>query len=620
MVKAEQHDTDRAGRLIFTETFLQLNWVPNQVSEDYGIDYNVQAFDRSEPTGAWFQVQLKSSLSLKSVESGQFISYTLDLEHLVHYSQESKQPVFLIFVNVPTREVYWACPLLDSPQISGAQLAGQETLTLRVPTSQILPSSAGKFIETLNRAYLILAARQLSETPVASFDAALRQRLFDESTLHGIQEKQDQIKLQKSADAFHNERYDEAEKRTKAMLDDLDTTLPGRFNALIQLNTIDFRRALFSGAQAIDIADVNFNYALRLRKLAGRQHRWIRFAAVLVHAAARVEKAVHLDAADFMALKIHAEVATNPIVTLGLLARRAANAREIARLYNRTLALLSLLSATPGAFQLGRLITRISTSIGPYLVALEFSASFETAKRFIGSALQVLDLSVELVRTAGDEQGITVAILAGLTLAHEEDSDAFRWANKTKTKISNPELSKEIDDLIDQTRMRWQGDTIDGDYNPDPIWQIFQKIARSLGIDISDENSPLVRRLRIAAADDSPEPWLKFCTHTVMSNGAISPIDVFIRQSFGVQTSPNKIAHCNLFDLHYEDTSGSRAFEKLNMKHCSSCSSRDPRPDQWEFTESARQLEKIENKDFMRKAESRGYGARFSLRDDLDPE
>jgi hypothetical protein len=45
ITKAEQHDTDRAGRLLFTQVFQDLNFVVNPATDDYGIDYNVQVFE-----------------------------------------------------------------------------------------------------------------------------------------------------------------------------------------------------------------------------------------------------------------------------------------------------------------------------------------------------------------------------------------------------------------------------------------------------------------------------------------------------------------------------------------------------------------------------------------------
>jgi hypothetical protein len=45
ITKAEQHNIDRAGRLVFTKAFQDLNLVVNPTTDDYGVDYNVQAFE-----------------------------------------------------------------------------------------------------------------------------------------------------------------------------------------------------------------------------------------------------------------------------------------------------------------------------------------------------------------------------------------------------------------------------------------------------------------------------------------------------------------------------------------------------------------------------------------------
>lgn len=617
MLKAEEHDTDRAGRLIFSEIFERLNWIPNRVSEDYGIDYNVQAFDQQQPTGAWFQVQLKSSRSLSLIDSGRFVALELDLAHLLHYSLESKQPVFLVLVDVSSRILYWTCPLLDAERIREAEKVGRKTLTLRIPVSQTLPESANQFIEALRTAYLVLAAREISTTSIASFDAALKEHSLDGEILYGLQEKYDHQKLLKIAEAFRDGRFDEADVRIQGVLTDLDATVPAKFQALVQQNAIDFRRALLGGVEAIDITDGTFIYARRLRSLGSREHKWVRLAAVLVHSTAQIERAVALDSADWMALSVHAQTVANPVVTLGLLARRASSAREIIRLFNRAISTLKFINSTPSSLRLGRLVTRVATSIAPYLIALESSKSSEVAEAFVKSALQILDLSIDLVTAAGDERGVGVAVLAALPLTHREDSEAFRWASEAKSRISDPRESEEIGRLIERTRLRWTGVEVEGDVNPDPLWQIFQKIARSVRIDISDESSLLVRRLRIAAADNSPEPWLRFCSHLVLSTGSISPVDVFIRQNFAVETSPNKICHCNLLNLHYEATCAEAAVQKLKTAHCNSCVLRKPRPSEWAFTDEERNQWNLENSDFIAQAAQQGYGARFTHLDAL---
>ena len=165
---------------------------------------------------------------------------------------------------------------------------------------------------------------------------------------------------------------------------------------------------------------------------------------------------------------------------------------------------------------------------------------------------------------------------------------------------------------------RWNGEAVEGDYNPDPLWQIVQKTARSRGIDISDETSTLVRRLRIAAADDSPEKWMRFCENLLLTAGSISLTDRYIEYELGIHTSSNKIAHCTLYKLHFEGVSAEQAFAALKTNSCDQCASRVPRPADWEYSSEERARLKIKFHNFVRSATLEGFGPKLTFIDDLD--
>jgi hypothetical protein len=59
--------------------FEPLGWVVNRIITDYGVDFDVQLFEGSVPTGEWFKVQLKSSESTDYSTHGGFISEALSI-------------------------------------------------------------------------------------------------------------------------------------------------------------------------------------------------------------------------------------------------------------------------------------------------------------------------------------------------------------------------------------------------------------------------------------------------------------------------------------------------------------------------------------------------------------
>lgn len=61
MKRPRQHIIDDAGGLLLRQALEPLGWTLDETSRDYGIDYHVQVFHQHVASGAFFNVQLKSS-------------------------------------------------------------------------------------------------------------------------------------------------------------------------------------------------------------------------------------------------------------------------------------------------------------------------------------------------------------------------------------------------------------------------------------------------------------------------------------------------------------------------------------------------------------------------------
>lgn len=124
-------------------------------------------------------------------------------------------------------------------------------------------------------------------------------------------------------------------------------------------------------------------------------------------------------------------------------------------------------------------------------------------------------------------------------------------------------------------------------------------MATGLGIDISDENSPLVRGLRIAARDDSPERILVNCEYLLVSLGAIGPVTRQIRRVFNITTAGSKVVHCTLHDYHFEGRDQDAAYAEFKRTYCDSCPDGKPRPEGWLYVGDVRERIERQNEKFV---------------------
>jgi hypothetical protein len=169
ITKPEEHEINRARKRLLRTVVEELGWVLNDVEEDYGIDSNVQIFDGTHPTGAWFHKQLKSSCHSDYSADQTFISQELSVDHARHCALGMRQPIRVIYADVTSEKIYWYFPQLDKNLATALSNVTTESIRVRIPSYQQLPDSASDVLLALDRVYLTLA-----DTPTLSCEAQHR--------------------------------------------------------------------------------------------------------------------------------------------------------------------------------------------------------------------------------------------------------------------------------------------------------------------------------------------------------------------------------------------------------------------------------------------------------------
>ena len=284
-----------------------------------------------------------------------------------------------------------------------------------------------------------------------------------------------------------------------------------------------------------------------------------------------------------MLQKAHIQAGGNPMVRLDTYVRRAFLSKTIVAKYNQCIRLARYAANYSDRWMLGRALAEVVNATAHYRAILRFENNAEAEALFGRSALQISKLAVWIGQETGDETGSALAVLSLLNAARGKDTDAFRWAEVAAAKIKDEAVRKDIHEGIARQIRRWNGEDVEGDVKGDTIWQIYQNMAAGLGIDISDEKSPLVRALRVAARDDSPERVLVNCEHLAVSFGAIGPLAQHVFALFNVKTAASKVVHCMLHNFHVEARELDEAYREFKGTHCDRCSDRMERPAGWEF-------------------------------------
>ncbi|MGA2902793.1 MAG: DUF4365 domain-containing protein [Candidatus Korobacteraceae bacterium] len=613
--KSEEHETDRAGKRLLRSALEGLGWVVNDVEEDYGIDSYVQVFDSGSPTGAWFHVQLKSSRNTAYSADGSFVSQELSIDHARHYAGEMRQPVAVVHADVAAQRVYWCFPQLDTALISALGTTRAKSITMRIPTAHGLPNTAPDLLTALERVHLTLANRELTSASTRDFAESLVHFADQTALARAFQDKNDVLKLGRIVDLYRERKLPEARSRAEVLVADPDSGVEAKFWAEIQLQSIDYHEILHGGKPQSELPRSWLKHAKSLQALTRSGPNHLKFYALIARHSAELNILVHENSSLFMALAQHLHAGENPMMVLGLYARRSVLAQRIAAKYNQCVRLARYAANYRNRWALGRALVGIVHAVAQYIATLGREGLLDSQAAFLGSALQICKLAAWISAETQDPEGIIIAILGALLPGTSEDSDAVRWARQTAEGLADPQARDEALRLIDRAVRRWRGEKVEGDYQGDVLWQAVQNVATGIGLDISDENSPLVRELRIAVTDNSPERVLVDCEHLLVTRGAMGPIARFISDVLGIQTAGSKVVHCTLHDFHAEDRVLDRAYAEFRKAHCDMCPDKAPRPSLWRYDDEARRTEAEKYGGFVRRFIGGPFGLRYTDED-----
>ena len=176
-IRPEQHVTDSEASAIFESVFS--DWAVNPSKRDYGWDFNVELFRNNEATGDHFYGQLKGSRHTEYSSDGSFVSQSLDYDDADYLARLLKQPTFLFHADVVSKRLFWCSIQLDQKVLTALEAGGVKSLTVRIPTANVLPDCLSAFLLDINRSLIIVMRRILRRTTHFDFVDAMAGQPLD---------------------------------------------------------------------------------------------------------------------------------------------------------------------------------------------------------------------------------------------------------------------------------------------------------------------------------------------------------------------------------------------------------------------------------------------------------
>ena len=174
MRRPVQHEIDTAARRQFEQS-LAATWTARLQPDDYGIDYDVEIFEEHQTTGVIFKVQLKGTRAPSLSVDGKTAVIRLKLRTLQYLCNQIAAPVVVVLADVTNRRTTWYAPQLDRrlKERLRSAAACQKTISLHVPSSNLLPDTTDLLLVAIAQCETVLATRTVVQTEVPTKSTTL---------------------------------------------------------------------------------------------------------------------------------------------------------------------------------------------------------------------------------------------------------------------------------------------------------------------------------------------------------------------------------------------------------------------------------------------------------------
>ncbi|MEI8374628.1 MAG: DUF4365 domain-containing protein [Planctomycetota bacterium] len=581
-----------AGRIF--ASLIPASWAirSQEDQEDYGIDYEMELTDEHDrATGFIFKVQQKGELSLDFDSNGKTVKYHgLKVQRLRYYLNDLKVPVVFAVVGVQAKQAYWT--LLQGYSdvekvLRDAEAAGhQQTVTLRLPVTNLLPATADRLLEEVKRCMDWLFIRSVERMlPLNLLDVAKRhpdpEQLLNAFRLHADVLRCDQIdRLIEAAD------FSEALKVAKTVFASQSETTRMRFAAGMYVMRIDSELAFSteSGDRHARVLKIRTNVAielLRLTRTPGTE-RQLRVYARFLLRSARLRRAAEQVFA-LTASYLGQQGIDGPMAKLTselTLIHREAVAAEFAREFARTVSRFDALIEQKAYHLVPQAWITLAQDVLPFLARLHMENSDKQLLLRILGALGGFAQYVCVQLKAWDD--LTTCAHLHLFVANPNDAADVHRRVEESSKIldaipdetARSRAKQELQSLQEQTFQNT------GVVSLEDQPRLVEEIVRQMGIDLDNPNDPTGQIVRVGIDDMNPERVLRHCQHRFVQLGA-SGIPAIMVQ---LPTAGSKTLHCTKHGNAVGGLSFDGILQVFESQLCSKCNDRTPHPADWRWS------------------------------------
>jgi hypothetical protein len=583
--RPQQQITNAAGRNQLRSIFEPLGWAVREIPQDtdVGIDFEVEVFKDFKSAGTLFKVQLKSSANSDYLKKQNAVREHVKRKHLTYYCKELTDPVILIHADVKSRRTFWLAPQLM--HFPSAWLNGSEPhrkAALNIPVENELPQTLDDLIRTIGQIKLIMGTRTVLDTPIVQFLKDIKQQVNEDEAIRELRDKSDALRLNQIQQLFLDRKFDEAKVVIEKTLADSGCSAEIRFWALLEKERVEHRIAGESGVPQGALPQIHLRYAREQQGLTQDGPPHLKFYALISRKAAELDILSHRSVGLMMNYR-NLVANESGYWALHAYAERLDLERQLWRKFKQCIRLARYASNSAYRSVLPRPLCRIPMAISLHLISLRADSRDDVAKRVAATAFQVCELAAWIAERNNDAESMSVAASAAVPLS-ETDPAYADWAKNLVLRIKDAAERADGVALVDRQIRRAGGEKIKGDlYGEATEEQVYLNMANAIGIDVTNQDDPMMKLVRAGIADSDPTRVLETCRHIFVSLGPVAMRERYLLERLGLPTGP-KVIHCEKYRYALMGKTLDDAFSVFQAKHCANCPGKSPRPEGWKYS------------------------------------
>ena len=580
MKRPEQHVTDTLGIAQMRACFEPLGWTVNKIENDYGCDYEVEVFRNGQTTGISFKLQLKSSLSTPYSAASDFISEEINIANAYYMCRELRTPILLVHADIGRKRTFWSAVQLDVTALRALGTSSfKKTLTFRIPTENSLPETWQRLLDSIVQSETVLSLRALSEQPIPDFLAAIDGKVDKDEVSQQLKNKSDAVRLDRARELLRSGSYEDARAKVVSVLQDANASIENRFWAFLTAESVELGAARVRNTLRRDQVNIQLEITSRLRALTRKGPPHLKFFALIAWKAAELHALAH---ADF-GMHINAQVNQkdgDSFWKAQLRFAQARSAQRIARKYNQCARLAGYAVNYPFRWALPQALLRIVYALLAFLIRLRTDGWSEAANAYRDRALQIIKLAAWLAADCGDVNTFEMSVATASMLAEEPADEIAIWIRQAVPSITDENMKAEILGRLDGLGSSAEDASENREMSVAEEQQVYEEMAASLGIDLSDPNDKIAWIVRVGIKDLNPGRVLKNCEHLFVSLGSHGAIGDWMK----LPTAGSKFLHCTLHGHGIGGLSLDDVYQTFKQQFCDKCGDCAPRPAEWEYS------------------------------------